>query len=96
MTLCGDALAPVSILARACGIGDKGADDVHLARAFIARIRTMNEKFGIPTQLAALKATDIPAVAKSAIAEARFTYAVPRYMNQRVAESVIKNLLPTQ
>jgi alcohol dehydrogenase class IV len=90
---CADRLA---ILARACGIGDKGADDVHLARAFIARIREMNAKFGIPTQLAALKAADIPAVAKSAIAEARFTYAVPRYMNQRVAESVIKNLLPTQ
>ena len=90
---CADRLA---ILARACGIGDKGADDIHLARAFVARIRAMNEKFGIPTQLAALKAADIPAVAKSAIAEARFTYAVPRYMNQRVAESVIKNLLPTQ
>jgi len=34
-------------------------------------------------------------VAKSAIAEARFTYAVPRYMNQAVAEAVIKNLLPS-
>ena len=89
---CADRLA---ILARACGIGEKGADDVHLARAFIARIREMNAKFGIPTQLAALKAADIPEVAKSAIAEARFTYAVPRYMSQPVAEAVIKNLLPT-
>jgi alcohol dehydrogenase len=89
---CADRLA---ILARACGIGEKGADDVHLARAFIARIREMNAKFGIPTQLAALKATDIPEVARSAIAEARFTYAVPRYMSQPVAESVIKNLLPS-
>lgn len=89
---CADRLA---ILARACGIGDKGADDVHLARAFIARIREMNAKFGIPTQLAALKAADIPEVAKSAIAEARFTYAVPRYMSQPVAEAVVRNLLPS-
>jgi alcohol dehydrogenase len=89
---CADRLA---ILARACGIGEKGADDVHLARAFIARIREMNAKFGIPTQLAALKSSDIPEVARSAIAEARFTYAVPRYMSQPVAEAVIKNLLPS-
>lgn len=88
---CADRLA---ILARACGIGEQGADDVHLARAFIARIREMNQKFGIPTQLEALKARDIPEVARSAIAEARFTYAVPRYMNQAVAESVIRNMLP--
>jgi alcohol dehydrogenase class IV len=87
---CADRLA---VLARACGIGEKGADDIHLARAFIARIREMNAKFGIPAQLAALKAADIPRVARSAIAEARFTYAVPRYMNQGVAEALIKNLL---
>lgn len=87
---CADRLA---ILARACGIGEKGADDIHLARAFIARIREMNTKFGIPAQLAALKAADIPVVARSAIAEARFTYAVPRYMSQGVAEALVKNLL---
>ena len=83
----------LAILAQACGIGQKGADDTHLALAFIERIRQMNATFGIPNKLAALKAADIPAVARSAIAEARFTYAVPRYMNQAMAEALIKNML---
>ncbi len=81
-------------LARHCGIGAPGADDLHVAREFIARIRSMNEQFGIPSTLSTLKAKDIPEIAKSAINEARFTYAVPRYMTRQIAEGLIKNMLP--
>ncbi|HEX4916405.1 MAG TPA: iron-containing alcohol dehydrogenase [Limnobacter sp.] len=90
---CADRLAT---LARHCGIGQAGADDVHVAQAFVQRIRDMNAKFGIPSQLKDLKAADIPDIAKSAIGEARFTYAVPRYMNRPVAEQVIRHMLPAK
>jgi alcohol dehydrogenase class IV len=84
----------LAILARECKIGTVGASDKELALAFIQRIRDMNEKFGIPKQLAALKSQDIPEVAKSALNEARFTYAVPRYMDMNQAQTLIKQLLP--
>lgn len=80
-------------LARHCNIGDEGADDLHRAQAFIARIRAMNANFGIPEKLDALKPADIPEIAKSAIAEARFTYSVPRYMTRPVAENLIHNMV---
>lgn len=81
-------------LARHCNIGPAGGSDRALAEAFIARIREMNEKFGIPTKLDALQSADIGEIAKSALAEARFTYAVPRYMNMDSAQTVIRKMLP--
>ncbi|HEY1058221.1 MAG TPA: iron-containing alcohol dehydrogenase [Limnobacter sp.] len=82
-------------LARHCNIGPANGDDLHVAQAFIQRIRDMNAKFGIPTTLAALKSEDIPEIAKSALGEARFTYAVPRYMTMDVAKGVIRQMLPS-
>ncbi|MCQ8896704.1 iron-containing alcohol dehydrogenase [Limnobacter humi] len=82
-------------LARHCNIGPAKGDDLHVAQAFIQRIRDMNAKFGIPTTLAALKSEDIPEIAKSALGEARFTYAVPRYMTMDVAKGVIRQMLPS-
>ncbi len=81
-------------LARLTQIGPVGGSDEDLARAFIQRIRDMNAKFGIPTRLDKLRSEDIPAIAQSAIAEARFTYAVPRYMSHPVAEKLIAQMLP--
>lgn len=79
-------------LARACNIGSGSDED--LAKAFIARIREMNEKFNIPTTLDALQAKDIPQIAKAALEEARFTYAVPRYLDQKGCESLVAQILP--
>ncbi len=82
-------------LARLTDIGPAGGSDDELARAFIQRIRDMNARFGIPTRLDKLRRKDIPAIAKSAISEARFTYAVPRYMSHPVAEKLIAQMLPS-
>ena len=43
----------------------------------------MKKEFGIPEGLDKLKQEDIPAIAKAALKEAHFTYAVPRYMDQK-------------
>ncbi len=80
-------------LARACGIGDPGAGKEELARAFIARIRELNAKFNIPEKLDDLKSRDIPRIATAAREEARFTYAVPRYMDQAACEKVVSKML---
>lgn len=80
-------------LARACDMGE--LDDSHetLAKLFITRIRQMNKAFDIPTQLDELKAEDIPRIAKAARQEARFTYAVPRYMSQKICEKIVGRML---
>lgn len=83
--------ARLADLARACNIGS-GSDE-ELAKAFIAKIREMNAAFGIPTQLDALKAEHIPQIAKLARQEARFTYAVPRYLTQEGCEALISKML---
>lgn len=87
---CADRLAE---LARACGIGEANDDDAALAKAFIARIRELNGVFEIPSQLDDLKADDIPRIAKAARQEARFTYAVPRYMSQKICEKIVGKML---
>ena len=80
-------------LARECGIGDEQMSVEERARLFIARIREMNRTFQIPEKLDALRKEDIPRIAKAARAEARFTYAVPRYMRQSSCERVVSQML---
>lgn len=80
-------------LARASGIASAGSDE-DVANAFIQKIRDLNAKFGIPSTLDKLQNEHIPGIASNARAEARFTYAVPRYMNQNEAIEVISRMLP--
>lgn len=89
-----DCTARLAELARYCHIGLSTGSDQQQAEAFIQRIRDMNAKFGIPTKLSTLKQEDIREIAKSALNEARFTYAVPRYMTMPVAEGLIRQMLP--
>ncbi len=81
-------------LATACGISTREDDKMSAARAFIQRIRDMNRDFGIPEKVDDLKAEDIPVIARNAREEARFTYAVPRYMNQAACEKLVAQMLP--
>jgi alcohol dehydrogenase len=53
----------------------------------------MNEEFGIPSGLEALKKSDIPKIAGNALKEAHYTYAVPRYMDQAACEALISKML---
>lgn len=81
-------------LAVHCDMKQGNETPQQLAEKFIDRIRQMNADFGIPTQLDALQAADIPAIADAALKEARFTYAVPRYMDQKICENFIAQILP--
>jgi alcohol dehydrogenase class IV len=80
-------------LAEASGLREKGDRPQTLANKFIGHIRAMNEEFGIPSQLEALERSDIPDIARAALKEAHFTYAVPKYMDQRTCERLISKML---
>ncbi len=76
-------------LAVASGLKTGSESKQQLANKFIKKIRTMLVEFNIPSQLDALKAEDIPKIAKLALEEAHMNYPVPKYMNQRTCESLI-------
>lgn len=80
-------------LAEVSGLKTGSESEAQLADSFIAKIRAMNREFGIPEQLEKLKSADIPAIATAALSEARFTYAVPRYMDKKTCEAVIGQML---
>lgn len=80
-------------LAKACDIGPPNGVDAELANAFIERIREMKLQFNIPSTLAALQRKDIPQIAAAALNEARFTYAVPRYLDKARCEGLIALML---
>ncbi len=81
-------------LAERAGLGDAGDDEHTLADKFIAGVRALNARLGIPTTLAALREDDIPALAEAACQEALIGYPVPRYMDQATCEAVIRKVLP--
>jgi alcohol dehydrogenase class IV len=80
-------------LGEAAGLRQKGDRPQTLAKRFIDHIRTMNEEFGIPSGLDDLRKSDIPKIASSALKEAHYTYAVPRYMDQHACENLIGKML---
>ena len=84
-------LAQLAVAAR---VGSSGDSDDVLAQKFLDAVDQLNHDLGIPTSLAALKESDIPALAKAACWEAHTGYPVPRYMSQEVCESVIRKALP--
>jgi alcohol dehydrogenase len=81
-------------LAEVSGLKKGNETDEQLADAFIARVRAMNQEFGIPTQVDKLKAEDIPAITDKALTEAHLFYAVPRYMDTPECEAFIRQMLP--
>lgn len=81
-------------LAEVSGLKKGGETDEQLADAFIARVRVMNQEFGIPTQVDKLKAEDIPAITDKALTEAHLFYAVPRYMDTAECQAFIGQMLP--
>lgn len=87
-----DCAPRLALLARETGVANSGNDRAD-AEAFIQKIRDLNAHFGIPSTLDKLKPEHIAPIARAARAEARFTYAVPRYMDQDQAVDVISRML---
>jgi len=86
-----DRLAKLAVRAR---LGTEDESDKELAQKFIDAVWQLNRDLGIPEHLAALKESDIPALAKAACHEAHTGYPVPRYMTLAQCEKLIRKLLP--
>ena len=82
-------------LAIAIGAGEESEPRAALAARFVERVRELNRTIGIPEKLDALKAADIPAVARAAMIEAHRDYPVPKNMSFAAAEALLGRLLPS-
>jgi alcohol dehydrogenase class IV len=81
-------------LAVATGLGHQTEDDAALAEKFVASVKDLNEKIGIPVTLDKLKKEDIPAIVKGALKEAHYLYPVPRYMDSKQCTQMVSGMLP--
>lgn len=61
-------------------------DEKIAAEKFIAAIRSLNKKMGIPSTISGIKTEDIPLMAKHADKEANPLYPVPVLMNAKELE----------
>jgi alcohol dehydrogenase class IV len=84
----------LATLALRAKVGTEDESSEVLAQKFLDAVDQLNRDLGIPTYLAALKESDIPALAKAACWEAHTGYPVPRYMSQEVCEGIIRQALP--
>jgi alcohol dehydrogenase len=88
------AQARLAELAVAIGAGQPSEQKAALAGRFIERVRELNRQVGIPQKLDALKAADVPVIAKEAMIEAYRDYPVPRNMSLAEAEALLRRMLP--
>lgn len=84
----------LALLALRAKVGNEDDSSEELAQKFLDAVDQLNADLGIPTTLAALKESDIPALAKAACWEAHTGYPVPRYMSQQQCEDLIRLALP--
>lgn len=81
-------------LALRAGAGEPGERPESLARKFIESVERMNHDIGIPKFVEALRAEDIPALARAACKEADTNYPVPRYMSPDTCQGILRAVLP--
>ena len=77
----------------AIGAGSVSEPRAVLAQRFIDRVRELNRTVGIPDKVAALRAEDIPAIARAARNEAARDYPVPKNMSRHDAEALLRSCL---
>lgn len=79
-------------LADVAGVSGPAQGDRDKAKRFIAAIREMNAKMGIPDKFEQIKDEDIPLIAERALKEGNPLYPVPKIMNLEECKAIIKKL----
>lgn len=82
-------------LGRAAGVVTPSMSHAQGAQAFIAAIRELNRRMGIPTTLQGIQEEDIPAMARHASREANPLYPVPRLMDAKELERFYQKVRET-
>lgn len=79
-------------LAEISGVSTKGSDE-EKAKAFIQAIRDMNARMNIPDGFEQIKEEDLPILVERALKEANPLYPVPKIMDKKDCEAVIRRLM---
>ena len=79
-------------LADVAGVSGPAQSDREKAKRFIAAIRELNEKMGIPDKFEQIKDEDIPLIAERALKEGNPLYPVPKIMDMEDCKALIKKL----
>ena len=79
-------------LAEISGACTKGTDE-EKAEAFIQAIRDMNARMNIPDGFEQIKEEDLPILVERALKEANPLYPVPKIMDKKDCEAVIRRLM---
>ena len=83
---------PLSKLADLNGITNESMSMEEKAKAYIAEIKRMNKAMNIPEKFDFIKEEDIPTLVKRALKEGNPGYPVPKIMNAKECESVIRSI----
>ena len=89
-----DAEEKLAGLAIAGGIGTPIESNEELSCRFIEKVKSMNKNMGIPSFIKEIQIKDIPLIAERAVKEGNPDYPVPKIMNQKECEGIIRKLLP--
>ncbi|MDR2525799.1 MAG: iron-containing alcohol dehydrogenase [Oscillospiraceae bacterium] len=84
--------ARLADLADAAGLA-QGKSQSEKAQTFIAEIRALNARMGIPAQFDFIQESDIPTIAARALKEANPLYPVPKIMRMSDCVGVIRKLM---
>jgi len=76
----------------ALDIGIAPSNQSQQAQAFISQVKALIATLELPSTLKEINDSDVQAMAKNALKEAHYLYPVPRYMDQRQCEQLIKDL----
>ena len=80
-------------LADLIGITKEEMTNEEKAKTFIAEVRRMNQAMNIPDKFDFIKEKDIPLLVKRALKEGNPGYPVPKIMNEKECEKVIRSLM---
>ena len=84
---------PLSKLADIIGVTKEGMSQEEKAKLFISEIRRMNKEMNIPEKFDFIKEEDIPTLVERALKEGNPGYPVPKIMNEKDCEQVIRSIM---
>ena len=84
---------PLSKLADLIGLSKEDMSIEQKAKAYILEIKRMNKAMNIPEKFDFIKEEDIPTLVKRALKEGNPGYPVPKIMNKKDCEQVIRSIM---
>ena len=84
---------PLAKLADLIGLSKENMSLEDKAKAYIAEIRRMNQAMNIPDKFDFIKEQDIPTLVERALKEGNPGYPVPKIMNKKDCEEVIRSIM---